>query len=134
MTDAALALLRRGDRWFVQRRALDNLVLPGLWEFPGGKCEAGEAPVQALVRELQEEVGLRPRVLQTWPVLEGEVRLHPHLIEVAGEPRTELAWGWFTAAELRRLPVPPRNHALIDLLAQIAGGAELQADPSHLIG
>jgi len=134
VTDAALALLRRGDRWFVQRRALDNPVLPGLWEFPGGKCEAGEAPEQALARELQEELGLRLRALQAWPVLKGDVRLHPHLIEAEGEPRTELAWGWFTPSELWRLPVPPRNHALIDLLAQAAEGPELRVGPAHLIG
>jgi 8-oxo-dGTP diphosphatase len=134
MTDAALALLRRGDRWFLQRRALDNPVLPGLWEFPGGKCEAGEAPEQALARELHEEIGLHPRGLWAWPVLEGAVCLHPFLVEADGAPSTALAWAWFTAAELRRLPVPSQNHALIDLLAQVVEGAELQADPSHLIG
>ena len=134
MTDVALALLRRGDRWFVQRRALDNPVLPGLWECPGGKCEAGEAVEGALARELREEINLLPRALRAWPVLEGEVRLHPFLVEADGDPRTELAWGWFTAAELRRLPVPPRNHALIDRLAQPRESPELRARGPHLIG
>lgn len=133
MTDVALALLQRGDRWFVQCRAPDNPVMPGLWEFPGGKCEAHEVPEQALARELREEVGLVLLRARVWPVLDGEIRLHPYLIEVEGEPRTELAWAWCTVEELRRLPVPPRNRELIEWLALAPRGPELRGDPAHLI-
>ncbi|MFN7959298.1 MAG: NUDIX domain-containing protein [Holophagaceae bacterium] len=117
MTDVALALLRRGDRWFLQRRDPANAVLPGLWEFPGGKVEAGETPEAALVRELREEVGLDLREARPWPVLEGAIRLHPFLVFAHGEPRTALAWGWFTASEMHRLPLPPRNADLVVRLA-----------------
>lgn len=122
MTDVALALIRRGDRWFLQRRDPANPVLPGLWEFPGGKVEAGETPAEALGRELLEEVGIILRVARPGPVLEGVVRLHPFLVDAEGDPRTDLAWGWFAAEEMLRLPIPPMNAALTGLLAQGAGG------------
>ena len=106
MTDVALALLRRGDRWFLQRRDPANAVLPGLWEFPGGKVEAGETPEVTLRRELLEEVGLNLCEAWPWPVLEGPIRLHPFL---AGNPgRAPHAVG---------LPMPPRN---ADLVARLA--------------
>jgi mutator protein MutT len=118
MTEVALALIRRGGRCFLQRRAQDNPVLPGLWEFPGGKVEAGESLLACLRRELREEVGLVAGEVRPLPLLEGQVRLHPFLVEAEGQPRTELAWGWFKVEELGRLPIPPMNLALIEWLGE----------------
>ena len=118
MTEVALALIQRDGRWFLQRRKLDHPVLPGLWEFPGGKVEAGESIIQCLHRELREEVGLEPGEVRPLACLEGRVRLHPFLVQAEGQPRTELAWGWFEAAEMDRLPVPPMNQALIARLRE----------------
>lgn len=134
MTDVALALIGRGGRWFLQRRALDNPVLPGLWEFPGGKVEEGEALEAALGRELREEIGLALLTARRGPMLAGPPRLHPFFVETGGEPCTELAWGWFTVEQMRRLPIPPLNRILIELLGEGAGVAELRPPPSHLIG
>jgi 8-oxo-dGTP pyrophosphatase MutT (NUDIX family) len=134
MTAVALALVRRGERWFLQRRHPGNPILPGLWEFPGGKSEDGEPLLETLARELREETGLPLRMARPWTVIEGAVRLHPFLVDADGDPRTDLAWGWFRAEELRRLPIPPMNQALIERLAQGPLAAELRTGPFHLIG
>lgn len=118
MTRAALALIERQGRWFLQRRDTANPEFPGLWEFPGGKLEPNESPEAALRRELHEEVGLSLVEAQPLPAVTGAVSLYPFLVRVAGAPRTELAWGWFTPEEVRRLPLPPANTALLDVLSR----------------
>ena len=134
MTEVALALIQRGQRWFLQRRHPENPVLPGLWEFPGGKVEEGETPEAALARELREETGLDLRTARPCAILDGPARLHPYHVESDGDPRTDLAWGWFTLEEMRRLPIPPMNRLLFERLAQDPQAAELRVNPSHLIG
>ncbi len=53
----ALALQDGEGRWLMHLRA-ENKQHGGLWEFPGGKVEPGETPVNALIREIQEELGI----------------------------------------------------------------------------
>ncbi len=53
----AVALVRGDGRVLLQRRAAGG-AHAGLWEFPGGKVEPGEAPETAAARELHEELGL----------------------------------------------------------------------------
>lgn len=109
-----LGLIPHGEDWFLQRRPLDAQVLPGLWEFPGGKAEIMETPEAALLRELAEEVAWRPEVWRPLPVLEaGELRLHPYLCLGPGRPSTALAWGWFSRREAARLRLPEPNHRLL---------------------
>jgi 8-oxo-dGTP diphosphatase len=54
---AAALIVRDGEVLIGQRRP--NQPMAMLWEFPGGKIEAGESPEQALARELDEELGIR---------------------------------------------------------------------------
>jgi 8-oxo-dGTP diphosphatase len=43
-----------------------QMKMPGKWEFPGGKMETGETPVQAIVREIREELDMHISVLDAW--------------------------------------------------------------------
>ena len=52
------ALIERGSRILVGQRK-SSATHPLLWEFPGGKVDADETPEMALVRELEEELGIR---------------------------------------------------------------------------
>ena len=56
------------ERILIAQRRADQ-ALPLQWEFPGGKVEPGEAPVEALVRELREELGVTVAVDRIWEVL-----------------------------------------------------------------
>lgn len=119
--DVAIALIGREGRWFLQRRDPAAEVLPGLWEFPGGKVEGQESPEAALRRELREEVGWEPQAVEALPSLvhaypELVVTLHPFRCVGPGEPATDLAWGWFLPYELEKLAMPAANQGLVLLI------------------
>jgi 8-oxo-dGTP diphosphatase len=117
--------LRRGDgRWLLHRRPLAKQH-GGLWEFPGGKVEAGELPVSALVRELHEELGISVEVGSLLPLafaqdgLDGDDRgiviLLYSVAEWEGKPHAledGSAIGWFSADEISALERPPLDIAL----------------------
>ncbi len=54
---SAVALIDPDDRVLLAQRP-EGKSMAGLWEFPGGKVEQGETPEEALIRELQEELGI----------------------------------------------------------------------------
>lgn len=62
MLEVVCGIIRNTEGEFLAcRRGLER-HLGGLWEFPGGKMDAGETPEAALARELQEELGITVRV------------------------------------------------------------------------
>jgi len=60
MIQVVAAVIKRGNRFLIARRAAHK-AMPGKWEFPGGKVEAGESLEAALEREIFEEFGVRIR-------------------------------------------------------------------------
>jgi 8-oxo-dGTP diphosphatase len=119
------AVIRRGDAFLVTRRQR-GAHLEGYWEFPGGKCDAGEPLADCLSREIREELDATVRtgreVLSTehaYP--ERVVELHFFECELLGEPRPALGqeMRWVPRAELRSLAFPPADDELIDLLEHL---------------
>jgi 8-oxo-dGTP diphosphatase len=96
MRVCAGGVLVRGGEVLLARRSDDRAFYPGVWDVIGGHCEPGEAPLDALVREVQEEIGVVPRVFREVAVLgephpeaHGEAAYHIFAVSrwSGGEPR-----------------------------------------------
>lgn len=115
-----IGLIRRGTQFLIRIRP-EGTVYAGYWEFPGGKCEPGESPEAATVRECLEETGLEVRVVELRRIVEhryphGQVRLHffdcvP--ADPAAEPTTGFGCRWVSAGELSRLRFPEANEPVL---------------------
>ena len=115
--EVAAAVIERPDGTFLLGRRPPNGIYAGWWEFPGGKVEAGETPQQALVRELQEELGIDVECAYPWIMREhvyehAHVRLHFFRVtEWSGELRDlqhdQLSWQ--LADDVFVSPVLPAN-------------------------
>lgn len=66
ITEAAVGVIQAPDGLVLLGQRPAGKPWSGYWEFPGGKIEAGEAPAHALVRELQEELGITPTLYYPW--------------------------------------------------------------------
>lgn len=111
--DVTAGLIRdERDRLLIARRPLDGL-LGGLWEFPGGKVEAGEGLINCLKRELREELAIVVEVGALFAVVEHafthfKISLHAFECRYLGAlpPYTEpqaigvMDWAWVTEAQL----------------------------------
>jgi mutator protein MutT len=120
--NVALAIIRRGKRILIARRAVGR-VYEGLWEFPGGKVHPLEDPEAAVVREAREETSLEVTVTRCIGVFPGASGVNLHVFECAsssGEPcasdpaSVEVRWASLT--EIRQLDMPPPNAAILDHL------------------
>lgn len=122
---AAAALVDPDGRVLLAQRP-EGKSLAGLWEFPGGKVEAGESPEAALIRELHEELGI-----ETWASCLAPLTFASHAYDdfhllmplfvcrkwggiPAAREGQRLAWA--APAKLRDYPMPPADIPLIPIL------------------
>jgi 8-oxo-dGTP diphosphatase len=124
----AAALIDPSGRVLVQQRPPDT-SMAGLWEFPGGKIEAGETPEAALVRELREELGITVSALSPL-AFASEALGERHLVMLLYECRAWIgvpeaihasALQWVEPSALHDLPMPPAD---LPLIASIEGAAQ----------
>ena len=128
-------VLQKNSTYLVQRRAWDDAVWAGLWEFPGGSVEAGEEPHEAVVREVYEELELRVGVVSQLGLIKHSytsyrLSLHGFLLSLqpdeAPEPKALNAaseYTWATLEALEQLPMPAAHRKLADGLKALACGA-----------
>lgn len=128
IVDVAAGILLRADGQFLLASRPADKVYAGYWEFPGGKLEAGETAMQALVRELHEEMGITvthatPWIVQTFSYPHATVRLHFFKVtNWLGEPhpREGQSFAWQTIGALNVSPILPANGPILRGLAQPA--------------
>jgi len=118
------AVIDRDGRFLVTKRQ-QGVHLEGYWEFPGGKCEAGESLDACLARELREELDVEAQVgeevlVTTHPYADRSVELHFFRCDLKGEPRPLLGqeMRWATREELATLEFPPADGELIQRLTR----------------
>lgn len=122
----AVALIDPQGRVLMQQRRIGG-AHGGLWEFPGGKVEPGESLVSALVREITEELGIALDPAALAPLNFAANPGDPYVVLLytcrrwAGQPQCleGEAIGWFAAAELAGLPMPPLDVPLARAIEEL---------------
>ena len=123
----AAALTNQAGEILLQKRP-DGRQMAGLWEFPGGKVEIGETPESALVRELNEELGVQIDACDLSPfAFASEALAGLHLVLLLytctrwhGEPKAleSPEHCWRKPGDMHDLQMPPADKPLVTALQQ----------------
>lgn len=121
------AVIERDGRYLITQRR-DEAVLAGLWEFPGGRVEAGEADDTALQRELRHRVGVEARVdgklAERHHAYDGyDVHLTLYACKLAANvdprPLNVRDVRWVASEDFSQYKFPPADQATMDQLLDI---------------
>lgn len=122
--DVAVGVIMRSDGQVLLAERPAGKPWAGYWEFPGGKFEPGESPVEALARELHEELGVEldtahPWITRSHTYPERSVRLHLYRVlgwhgEPHGREHQQLAWQ--DPHAVRVAPLLPANLGILEAL------------------
>ncbi|MBV9992412.1 MAG: (deoxy)nucleoside triphosphate pyrophosphohydrolase [Alphaproteobacteria bacterium] len=124
----ACALIDADGRVLIAQRPMQK-AMGGLWEFPGGKVEAGETPEASLIRELAEELGIAVKEACLAPFTFAS-HAYPdfHLMmplyvcrrwEGTPRPCEHTALKWVMPKDLSKWPMPPADLPLIPMLRDL---------------
>jgi 8-oxo-dGTP diphosphatase len=125
---AACALIDTDGRVLIAQRP-PGKSMAGLWEFPGGKVEAGERPEETLIRELKEELGiavaeacLAPLTFASHGYAEFHLLLPLYVCrrwEGTARPLEGQTLAWVRPSRLRDYPMPPADEPLVSHLTAL---------------
>jgi len=115
---AVIAIIKRGDDYFIQRRPAKGL-LADFWEFPGGKIEEGESKKQALVRELKEELGVQLKASKhLFDVkhfyTQFKVDLSVFACSLEDDPKIDATHQWVSMKSFSKYPMPSGSAKIIE--------------------
>jgi mutator protein MutT len=134
-THVAIGIVVKDDQILICRRRKGD-SFGDYWEFPGGKCEAGETPAQCVVRELREELAIEVTPLIALEAIEhqyesGRVVLYPFICRHdCGDARAISAaeFQWVPRGVLGEFRFPAANAGLIRELVSSAWPAGASID------
>jgi len=124
------AVIARNDRYLITQRR-PTAVLPGLWEFPGGRVEGEETDAQALKREVRERVGVEVDVgtcigrrTHDYDGYSVDLALYQATITGGAEPRAVRVADcrWVASSDFEKYRFPAADQATMDLLLGIKRG------------